>query len=236
VRRRAPKLLDWAPCLTAGAAAVLLALPGTRSFALTIQKENAPVEWATALLFMVAAAACAAAAARARGRERVLLALAAGVFLFVTGEELAWGQYLLGGPISEAWAQANRQGETTLHNLGPLQGLAEIWYFFAAVVAMLAMLPKPAAWLGGAAPARGLLPALLCVAGFSLCEILATLLHERPWWEKIHAGIRPLKEYIELVISWISARYGVACLRGQRSAGTSCVTVAPSRTSIGSER
>lgn len=236
MRRGGRLLLDWAPCLAIGTAAVLLAAPATRGFAIRIQKENAPIEWATVALLLAAILGCSLASARARGRERILHAFAAATFTFVAGEELAWGQYLLGAPISESWAAANRQGETTLHNLAPLQGLAEFWYFFGALAAMLALLPGAARWLGRAAPSRRQLPALFCVAGFAVCEAASTWLPKRPPWDKVYEGIRPLGEYVELTIAWICARYGVECLRAQRSAGTSCVTVAPSFTSIGSER
>jgi hypothetical protein len=50
------------------------------------------------------------------------LALAAGC-VFVTGEEVAWGQRILGIETPEALEAINDQDEVTLHNIGDLQNL-----------------------------------------------------------------------------------------------------------------
>lgn len=228
-------LRDWLPILYLGVAAAAFALPPTRDLAITLQLENGLVEWATVLFLMIAVGACGVAAKRAAGRERALLILAAAAFFLVAGEEVAWGQWMF-GPISESWAAANSQGETTLHNLTAIQGTGQLWYLVASVVAMAAMLPRPAAWLGIAAPARRLLPALAAVCAFAACRTAAATMRHDPRWDGLLEGVRLLSEYVESVIGWICFRYGWEVLRAQRSAGTSCETVAPAPTSIGSER
>jgi len=45
-------------------------------------------------------------------------ALAAACCFLVFGEELSWGQHLLGWGTPAEWAELNDQGETNLHNLG----------------------------------------------------------------------------------------------------------------------
>lgn len=55
-----------------------------------------------------------------RGWLAAYLALAALCCLYVTGEELSWGQHLLGWETPEGWAQINDQEETNLHNLGAI--------------------------------------------------------------------------------------------------------------------
>ena len=41
-------------------------------------------------------------------------------FFFVAGEEISWGQRIFGIETPEEYAKLNTQGETTLHNYGPL--------------------------------------------------------------------------------------------------------------------
>lgn len=81
--------------------------------------EDGPFEYASALLYFSAAAACLMFAARARGRGRLRFWLAglAGLFVFVGGEEISWGQRLVGFGTPEDLAAVNVQGEFTLHNV-----------------------------------------------------------------------------------------------------------------------
>lgn len=206
--------LDWAPWLVAAAYGALLAAPPSRGFAHRIQLENGPIEWATVVLLLTGAVALGAAFLQARpGRERAAFGAGALVIAFVAGEELAWGQYLLGGPISETWAAVNAQNETTLHNLAPLQGKAELWYFFPALAGMLAMRGAVARWLGGAAPSPRLLPALWLVMLQAVAEFLSTWFPQGPAWRLLYDGLRPMGEVIEMVIGWICCRYGVEAAR-----------------------
>lgn len=82
--------------------------------------EDGPSEWFTALVFFAAAAVFAARAWRAR-KDRRLTALlcgaAAALLAFIALEEISYGQRLL-GVATPAWlAEANDQGEITLHNM-----------------------------------------------------------------------------------------------------------------------
>lgn len=81
--------------------------------------EDGPFETATALCYGVSAASCVALAARARGRRvlRLSLGLLAALFVIVGGEEISWGQRLLGFDTPEGLAAINLQGEFTLHNI-----------------------------------------------------------------------------------------------------------------------
>lgn len=208
------RCLDWGPWLAAGAFGVLLALPATRSFALGIQEENRLIEWATVALLAVAVSAAAHAALRpGTARERGLCAAAALAFIFVLGEEIAWGQYLLGGPISSSWADANRQGETTLHNLDLLQGKSELWYLLPALAALFATRAPLAGTLGRAAVSPRQIPALILVVLHALAELSSTWWPQRPPLDNLAAGLRPMGELIELVIAWIACRWALGARR-----------------------
>ncbi|MFP6684682.1 MAG: hypothetical protein VB934_08220 [Polyangiaceae bacterium] len=83
--------------------------------------ENGPVESATALSYLALCGVSAMAARGWRKQEQCLdstlykvLALAA---FFVAGEELSWGQHLIGFQPPTFFVDHNLQGETTAHNL-----------------------------------------------------------------------------------------------------------------------
>jgi hypothetical protein len=82
-------------------------------------REDGPFENATAICYALSAVACIALAVRARGRTglRVWLALLALLFIVVGGEEISWGQRLLGFGTPEGLAEINVQEEFTLHNI-----------------------------------------------------------------------------------------------------------------------
>ena len=78
--------------------------------------EDGPVEYLTALSFFVAGCMFIAAAVR-RYVARIWGVLLGVGFIFVAGEEISWGQRLLGVSTPESIAAANVQAELNLHNL-----------------------------------------------------------------------------------------------------------------------
>src|SRR5688572_4060420 len=90
----------WAPhaiALAALGAIVLCALVSRRTYKILVQ-EDGWIEWATFLAF-VAAGVIAARGALDRARPRLLRILLAGLALFsifVAGEEISWGQRMIG--------------------------------------------------------------------------------------------------------------------------------------------
>ena len=116
-------------------------------------QEDRPLEWASALLLLLAAGMIAVRALAGR-RERFTLALAAaiGLGLFVTGmEEISWGQRLFGFATPERLAEMNWQSEFNLHNVQT--DLSETVYYFGAGV-FLVLLPLLRDLLPGALTGR----------------------------------------------------------------------------------
>ena len=87
--------------------------------------EDGVVEYLTAALFLVAAVAFAAASVVRAARPLWALPLAAACFL-VAGEEVSWGQRLLGLGTPGALAELNVQGETNLHNIEGVHGIVRL--------------------------------------------------------------------------------------------------------------
>jgi len=102
-------------------------------------REDGPIEYLTALLFL-AAAALAAAHARARSRagQGTLLAwLAAAALLWLGGEEISWGQRLFGWDTPPAIMAVNTHEETNIHNMAFMQSRLDFFYVAAGLYGML---------------------------------------------------------------------------------------------------
>lgn len=108
---------------------VALALPVTRDIAYALVhhepavREGEPLEWAT-FLFALAAGIVGVRLAWSAPDwlERCFFLAFSTVMLFIAVEEVSWVQWIVHFETL-AWMQRyNRQGEMSLHNLGPLQG------------------------------------------------------------------------------------------------------------------
>ena len=101
-----------------GAALVMLASRSDRLYRLIV-REDALLEWAQVLAYLVVVATAATAAPRLwRHGDHVAVCGVVGlglVSLLSIGEELSWGQRLIGFTTPEIASQ-NRQGELTVHN------------------------------------------------------------------------------------------------------------------------
>ena len=89
-----------------------------------LTKEDGPIEWLQVLAFLAVIPFAAATGLRLlRGGNRLagLLFLGlAGACVVIAGEEVAWGQRILGLETPEAIEEINDQDELTIHNIGLL--------------------------------------------------------------------------------------------------------------------
>jgi hypothetical protein len=119
-------------------------------------REEHPIELLGALSLLASSVACLALWGRVRGdvrwprlRRLSLLVLAA-LFFFGFGEELSWGERILGFAPPESLAEANRQHEANLHNLefwsGSLDAdrLFQLFWLVMGVLAPAVSLWRPA--------------------------------------------------------------------------------------------
>lgn len=93
--------------------------------------EDGIVEYSSALSWFLATAFALASIVLAPPRSRpmfvVLLLLA--VFFFVCGgEEISWGQRILGRESGEFFGRINKQHETNLHNIGSISIFANLFF------------------------------------------------------------------------------------------------------------
>jgi hypothetical protein len=104
------------------------------------------LEYIQALLYFAAFTLGVTAARRAfRSPTFWPLALFSGGVLFVFGEEIGWGQYLIGIDVPELFQIHNQQGDMTLHNLNWIEDRhLHRWAFFAVgLYGSLAWLTTP---------------------------------------------------------------------------------------------
>lgn len=179
---------------------------------LRLTREDGIIENTQTLLFAVGAVLAWLIACRVAqdGSQPgpILLYCAIGAALFwITGEEISWGQRLLGLPTPPWFAARNTQGEMNIHNLP---------WFMAVVggVRTYGLLALSAAsligWLAAGTPARrralGLwlphpvvIPAWLCVASYSGLRRLYMWRH--PETERISIVLVKLQEVAELILA-----------------------------------
>jgi hypothetical protein len=127
------------------AAFIALTIPYRALYAALIE-EDGIVEWLQigALIGLVIVGA--AIAVRLLSRRRIvfglLYLLATVAAVFILGEEISWGQRILGWVTPEHLVHLNRQGETNIHNIGQtLQVLNLVMMTVAFVAAAV-----PVAW------------------------------------------------------------------------------------------
>jgi uncharacterized membrane protein SirB2 len=106
-------------------------------------REDGVVEYATALVFLVAAAVAFLARSHARDSQtKIFLILLALATTFVGLSEVSFGQRIFGIETPEALAAINRQDETTIHNIEGVE---------AFVMRVMPLLLLAYALLGGVA-------------------------------------------------------------------------------------
>ncbi|PVA09857.1 hypothetical protein DC366_12140 [Pelagivirga sediminicola] len=102
-------------------ATVILAFADPDFFTLVFAAEDGPVEYATAVFLLVASGVLASHALSLwRGGRRgaaLLTCVYALMFFMAAGEEVSWGQRIIGWESGEFFQQHNKQNETNLHNL-----------------------------------------------------------------------------------------------------------------------
>ena len=136
-------------------------------------QEDQIVEWTTFWLFL---AAGLFGLRRAVQRRRVFDGLVALFCVFVAGEEISWGQRLIGYAAPEFFLRANVQQEVNLHNLP--QSVQPGWFLMLALAGYGVLLPVLAQ---GSAPRAflnrvGATPPLLALLPWYLAAILLL------WW------------------------------------------------------
>ncbi len=143
-------------------ACLSVAAPGAYN---TITYEDSWVESLTAAwLILTALTLLAAALAEQRSPQRYIYILAAIAFLFAFGEEISWGQRIIGFATPDFLLNINRQGEVNLHNINITHAKFEVIYQVGAT--LLCMITAAAFFIRKDSLFNIPLPSILLVLAF----------------------------------------------------------------------
>jgi hypothetical protein len=187
-------------------------------------REDGPVENLQFVLFLGSSVgALVLARHHARSGRRAIagvFVLAAAGLLGIAGEEISWGQRIFGWGTPEALAEINRQGETTLHNVGTIEEIVRWTVFGIAVAAALA------AWRFDRGPlhtrhpvVRALVPSRIFVPAFALIAGWRVFRETVVPPEALRFAISEFTEVVEFVMASTVAIFLWLQIRSVRHAG-----------------
>ena len=208
-----------------------IALFGKPAYKLVTQ-EDGIAEWCQVFFYALALGSCAVITWRLRrsGRLFVLYAIVCVGLFFLLGEELSWGQRLVGWETPESLIASNKQGETNIHNLntlgtgfkwmqlliGTYGGLLPLWFHDSAALDRSRRLEP---WI---------IPHVTLVPYFGLLFVWRCY---RNLFEPAHRFYYVVSEYneiLELVLAigfFLFMRFQLRALRRDRAAGRAAVPV-----------
>jgi hypothetical protein len=167
----------------------LTLLLGDAAFTWLIREEH-PIELLGAIALLAAGMICFVAWRRVGGDpgwpplRRLSLLVLAVLFLFAFGEEISWGQRILGIGTPESLSEANRQDELNLHNVNALGGVNTLfqlfWLGMGVVIPVLALWRPARLWLERVTPILPLALAPLFVLNQLLTRGFSELFDRKP--------------------------------------------------------
>lgn len=209
-----PRWLVWLPLPASLAFLALMAIDSTRRRMTPLLSEYGPLEIGTFLGLALGGLLGLAAAISGRGLtpwwHRLLMALLGlGLFL-VAMEEIAWGQTFLRFESPAFFAENNRQGETTLHNLEGLHGKFHLLYAAFALGGLIGTF-GPFRIQGLRVVPRLVVPTLSVVLALSFLQFLHTTVEFEEF------ALRGVQAKVpELVEFWIACVGLVVCAWNRR--------------------
>lgn len=157
-------------------AAVVAASRVNRGFYGWLTAEDHLIEWGQFFALVGAVIAFAIAARRAAPASRALavtLGLAALGAFVIAGEEIAWGQRILGFVTPQAIADINHQDELTVHNIGILERVFNVGEAVAGLVGLGLPLARWRGWVPASLREGGRYDALVPPLALGVCFGLA---------------------------------------------------------------
>jgi hypothetical protein len=139
--------------------------------------EDGPVEWLQFVCLVLIAPTYFWLARHLRSRGQTWIAvlyLLAGIgVVFIAGEEISWGQRIIGWATPESIAAINKQEETNIHNVGLV---LRVFNAATLTIALLAIVLPIARWTiwpnrGRSAAAFALIPPLALAPAFALAFV-----------------------------------------------------------------
>jgi hypothetical protein len=187
----------------------MLVIPGTRATGLWLLKENHPVEVLTFGVFM-AAGIYGLSSTKKSLNQKMPKFVVAFYFLFslclllIAMEEIAWGQWFFKFSTPDYWKEINRQGETTLHNVGIMQDHTDSLHLVFGIAGLIGITLKKNRYF------KFISAPLLLFPWFVVIVLQASVdvyVDSYSLGKGIDKGIQRLSELIELLIACSSFLY-----------------------------
>lgn len=134
-----------------------------------LTREDGLLEWTQFGCFAGAVVAGLVATSRLRTQDRLAAVLLLGftlVALFAAGEEISWGQRVFSWRTPEALEELNHQGETTVHNIMPVQTTFNYVQLLAGTLGGAAAPVLRRRWRSRPLAADVVLPVVFLASGF----------------------------------------------------------------------
>ena len=198
------------------AIAGIFAVPFESAYRLLVN-EDGIAEWLQVLALVVLFAIYLRLGVHLWGLGRRLysiLFVVAGVgVIFIAGEEISWGQRLFGVVTPKELQDINNQGETNIHNIGPLLRIFNLVVLVVSAIACLMPLLRWTVWRDRARGLAGYLfiPPLALIPAFGFAfayrAVRLAFLPEPRYVISRYAEIAELSFYFGLVVfAWLTAR------------------------------
>lgn len=202
------RLLFLLPVVLTCAVISLFIFPSTEKFGFWLMEENAPVELLTFIIFLISGVygiyTVRKFKAKITNYTKWFYLVFAVSLIFISMEEISWGQWFFHFETPEKWAEMNGQQETTLHNLNGMQGHSEILrilFGFGGIIGVA--LSKFKIFKSISAPS-----VLISWFIIILCHAALDLIQDRiSISEKYDFAIVKTSEFIELLIAGSSFLY-----------------------------
>jgi hypothetical protein len=124
--------------------ALLFIIPSTRHIAFGILKENGPIEILTFLVFLVGGVFGLIFMIKNFNKVNKFVTFFIFIFsvglLFISLEEISWGQWFFYFETSDYWKTLNFQRETNLHNLHGLQNHSDTFCLIYGIAGIIGVL------------------------------------------------------------------------------------------------
>jgi hypothetical protein len=188
-----------------------------------LTKEDRILEWLQFAVLVAAAFMAARVAIQLRRSGKVPAAVLWGVFatgcLLIAGEEIAWGQRLLGVETPEALDEINHQGELTGHNIRGVQDAVNLVFVAAglfgsagAAFVRSRLRPLPGSTVDLLTPPLFLISLFVIVAGYKSARLLV--------FQEARFLVVKYGEYVEACLALAFLAFGWYMLRWLRERET----------------
>jgi hypothetical protein len=187
----------------------------TRPAVLWILRENGPVEILTFAVFLISSFIGLIFVRTLRNTFKSFsLLLFFSIFSFllfiIAMEEIAWGQWFFGFDSPDFFREYNKQGETTLHNIGFLQGRSEFLRFSFGIGGIFTLLFSPFSRYRELAVPLLLIPYFFIITFLSGVDLYGDFFNLP---EIVDRGTARLSEVVELLIAFSACLYLLLKLR-----------------------